>query len=151
MTLGELLLSIPTSPPTPLHLFRLDEGVNRPPRILMVEDDMTIATMYRHQLQQDGFDVELAMDGVTGLHQVQAAPPDLVLLDVRLPKLDGLEVLRRMAADPRLAGLPVLFLSNYSDANTVREGLSMGARDYLVKAQTTPAQLVDKIRSYLAG
>lgn len=148
---GELLLPIPASRPAPHQLFRLDEGAKRPPRILMVEDDMTIATMYRHQLQRDGFDVELAMDGVAGLHQVQAAPPDLVLLDVRLPKLDGLEVLRKMAADPRLAGLPVLFLSNYSDANTVREGLSLGARDYMVKAQTTPAELADKIRSHLAG
>ena len=151
MTPGELLLSIPTSPPAPHQLFRLDEGAKRPPRVLMVEDDLTIATMYRHQLQQDGFDVELAMDGVAGLHKVQAAAPDLVLLDVRLPKLDGLEVLRIMVADPRLAGLPVLFLSNYNDPHTIREGLSLGARDYLVKAQTTPAELAEKIRNYLAG
>jgi DNA-binding response OmpR family regulator len=149
LTTSALLLPLPPALPAPQHLFRLDTGAQRPPRILMVEDDLTIATMYRLQLQNEGFDVKLAMDGIAGLHHAQVDPPDLMLLDVRLPKLDGIEVMRRLSADPRLAGIPVLILSNYSDSAIVREGLGLGAREYLVKAQTTPAELVAKIRAHL--
>jgi DNA-binding response OmpR family regulator len=143
------LLPIPSEAPAPQYLYRLDAGAQRPPRILLVEDDLTIATMYRLQLHRDGFEVKLAMDGVAGLHQAQADPPDLILLDVRLPKLDGIEVLRKLTGDPRLAGIPILFLSNYRDGAIVREGLGLGAREYLVKAQTTPAELAEKIRQHL--
>ena len=135
----------------PFHLFRLDQGDRPTPRVLMIEDDITIATMYRFQLQSEGMEVALAMDGVAGLHQAQAEPPDLVLLDMRLPKLGGIEVLRAMAGDPRLAAVPVLILSNYSDASIVREGMALGARDYLVKAQTTPAELAEKVKGHLPG
>ena len=81
-------------------------------RVLLIEDDQTIALMYQLQLVADGYKVELAMDGASGLRQVQEAPPDLILLDIRLPKLPGLDVLRAIALDPRLAGVPVLILSN---------------------------------------
>jgi CheY-like chemotaxis protein len=144
-----LLLSVRPPAEVPAYLYRLEAGARRPPRILLVEDDLTIATMYRLQLQNDGFDVKLAMDGVSGLHHAQAEPPDMILLDVRLPMLDGIEVLRKLAGDPRLAWVPVLILSNYSDAAIVRESLGLGAREYLVKAQTTPGELAQKVREYL--
>src|SRR4051812_7604465 len=129
-----LLLPRIPAPEIAPHPFQLDLGERPPPRVLMIEDDLSIATMYRIELEATGFAVQHVMDGATGLHAAQAAPPDLVLLDVRLPRLGGLDVLRRMAGDPRLVQLPVLILSNYSDAGTVREGLALGARDYLVKS-----------------
>jgi len=101
------------------------------------------------QLVADGYKVELAMDGASGLRQVQEAPPDLILLDIRLPKLPGLDVLRAIALDPRLAGVPVLILSNYGEPAMVREGLQLGARGYLIKSQTTPIQLSMRLREYL--
>jgi DNA-binding response OmpR family regulator len=132
------------------QFFRLDLGERPPRRVLMIEDDLSIATMYRIQLEADGFSVQHVVSGATGLHLAQTPPPpDLVLLDVRLPQLGGLDVLRRMAGDPRLAQVPVLILSNYSDAGIVREGLALGAREYLVKSQTTPAELVARIRQHL--
>jgi len=145
---GGLLFTMPTPAPA-TGRFWLDPGDQRRPRILMIEDDLTIATMYRHQLQADGFEIELATDGATGLHRAQSSPPDLVLLDVRLPRMGGIEVLTALVADPRLAAVPVLILSNYSDGAIVREGMALGAREYLVKAQTTPAELAEKIREHL--
>jgi DNA-binding response OmpR family regulator len=118
-------------------------------RVLLIEDDQTIALMYQLQLVADGYEVELAMDGASGLRQVQEAPPDLILLDIRLPKLPGLDVLRAIALDPRLAGVPVLILSNYGEPAMVREGLQLGAHDYLIKSQTTPIQLSMRLREYL--
>jgi DNA-binding response OmpR family regulator len=118
-------------------------------RVLLIEDDLTIALMYQLQLVADGYEVELAMDGASGLRQVQEAPPDLILLDIRLPKLPGLDVLRAIAEDPRLAGVPVLILSNYGEPAMVREGLQLGARDYLIKSQTTPIQLSMRLRDFL--
>ena len=146
------LLTLPHPAPTPAHpAFWLAAGPPRKRRVLMVEDDLTIATMYRHQLQADGFDVHLATDGATGLHAAQEDPPDLVLLDVRLPRMSGSEVLEAMRSDPRLAVVPVVMLSNYSDANTVREATNLGARLYLVKSQTTPAELTERLKDLLAS
>jgi DNA-binding response OmpR family regulator len=147
LRVGCLLFTAPTA--QTVGRFWLDPGDQRQPRILLIEDDLTIATMYRHQLQADGFEIELATDGATGLHRAQSSPPDMVLLDVRLPRMGGMEVLKALAADPRLAAVPVLILSNYSDGAIVREGIALGAREYLIKAQTTPAELAEKIREHL--
>jgi DNA-binding response OmpR family regulator len=134
--------------PSP-NLQHLDDGGPRRPRVLLIEDDASIALMYQLQLVNDGYEVELAADGASGLRQVQNAPPDLVLLDIRLPRLPGLDVLRAIALDPRLAGVPVLILSNYGEPEMVKEGLQLGARDYLIKSQTTPIQLSMRLRDYL--
>lgn len=130
-----------------LH-FRL-AGDSHPPRVALIEDDLAIATMYRLQLEADGYEVAHATDGATGLHLLQQAPPDLVLLDIRLPQVPGLDVLRLISADPRLAAIPVLILSNYGEPSMIHEGLQLGAREYLVKSQTTPAQLSERLRAYL--
>jgi CheY-like chemotaxis protein len=135
--------------PPPFLLRRLAGGERRKARVLLIEDDIAIALMYQLQLASDGYDVELATDGVSGLRQVQEAPPDLVLLDIRLPRMQGLDVLRAIAQDPRLGGIPVLILSNYGEPEMVREGIQLGARDYLIKSQLTPIQLSLRLRGYL--
>jgi DNA-binding response OmpR family regulator len=131
------------------YLQRLDDGGPRRARVLLIEDDTSIALMYQLQLVHDGYEVTLATDGVSGLRQVQDAPPDLVLLDIRLPRLPGLDVLRAITLDPGLAGVPVLILSNYGEPSMVKEGLQLGARGYLIKSQTTPIQLSMRLRDYL--
>jgi DNA-binding response OmpR family regulator len=127
----------------------IDARESRKPRVVLIEDDIAIALMYQLQLVGDGFQVELATDGASGLRLVQESPPDLILLDLRLPKLPGLDVLRSISLDPRLAGIPVLILSNYGEPSVVREGLGLGARDYLIKSQTTPVELSLRLRDYL--
>jgi DNA-binding response OmpR family regulator len=144
-----VLRRAPVARPSGQIIWRLDSVERRKPRILLIEDDMAIALMYQLQLVGDGYDVELATDGVTGLRQVQDATPDLVLLDIRLPRLPGLDVLRAISLDVRLAGVPVVILSNYGEPAMVKEGLALGARDYLIKSQTTPVQLSTLLREHL--
>lgn len=127
----------------------LGAGAERKPSVLLIEDDLSIAQMYQLQLASDGYEVQLATDGVSGLRQLQESPPDLVLLDIRLPRMPGLDVLRAIGEDPRLAGVPVLILSNYGEPAIIREGLQLGARDYLIKSQTTPIELSMRLRDYL--
>jgi CheY-like chemotaxis protein len=133
----------------PFLRWRLAGGERRKARVLLIEDDMAIALMYQLQLVEDGYDVELATDGVSGLRRVQETRPDLILLDIRLPRMAGLDVLRAIGQDPGLTVVPVLILSNYGEPEMVKEGRELGARDYLIKSQTTPIQLSLILRNYL--
>ncbi|MDQ6691243.1 MAG: response regulator [Candidatus Dormibacteraeota bacterium] len=122
-----------------------DVGVRRP-TLVMIEDDLAIAQMYRMQLVMDGYQVLLATDGAAGLKLIDESRPDLVLLDIRLPRMQGLDVLRSVQASDETATIPVLILSNYGEPGMVHEGLRLGARDYLIKSQTTPVQLSMRVR-----
>ena len=105
-------------------------GVGRDPRVLVVEDDDEIAQVLQRSLRLDGYDVRIAGDGEAALDQAAAYNPDLVILDLGLPKLDGLEVARRLrAADD----VPILMLTARDAVESRVEGLDSGADDYLVK------------------
>jgi two-component system response regulator MprA len=105
-------------------------GVGRDPRVLVVEDDDEIAQVLQRSLRLDGYDVRIAGDGEAALDQAAAYHPDLVILDLGLPKLDGIEVARRLrAADD----VPILMLTARDDVESRVEGLDSGADDYLVK------------------
>jgi CheY-like chemotaxis protein len=120
--------------------------------ILLVEDDLALAEMYRIKLTAEGHRVEIAPDGPSGLRAALERPPQLMLLDIRLPGFDGLELLARLRQDhPRGAGVPVIVLSNYSEADVAERGAALGALAHLVKAQTTPASLAATIQRLLAG
>jgi len=117
-------------------------------RVLLIEDDEATAEMYRLRLQRDGYSVITARDGEEGLRRAIEDRPDLVYMDLRLPKMDGFEVLRQLRAAPETAGLPVIILSNYGEPDLRERGLSLGALDYLVKADTTPAQLSETVERW---
>jgi two-component system, OmpR family, alkaline phosphatase synthesis response regulator PhoP len=117
------------------------------PLILLVEDDRMIADMYSYQLERDGYQVEVATDGKRGLEAIRSRHPDLVLLDLRLPVMEGFEVLESLATDATRP--PVVILSNYGDSRMVSRGLALGARDYLVKSATTPTDLAEKVKAIL--
>jgi CheY-like chemotaxis protein len=110
-------------------------------RVLLVEDDAALAQMYRVKLERDGYTVQVAGDGEEALAWLADQLPDLVFLDVRLPRMDGLTFLERLRADPRTQNVPVVIVSNYSEEELVSRGLQLGALEYLVKSQTTPGQL----------
>jgi CheY-like chemotaxis protein len=120
-------------------------------RVLFVEDDPSVAQMYKLKLELDGYQVEVAADGETALKLATQKPPDIIFLDIRLPKLDGLAVLEALRADERTKHIPVVILSNYSERELVERGLKLGALEYLIKSQTTPATLSGGVESWLKG
>jgi len=110
-------------------------------RVLLVEDDAALAQMYRVKLERDGYTVQVAGDGEEALGLLGGDLPDLIFLDVRLPRMDGITFLERLRADDRTKNLPVVIVSNYSEEELVARGLQLGVLEYLIKSQTTPGQL----------
>jgi DNA-binding response OmpR family regulator len=121
------------------------------PRIVLIEDDIAIADMYRLQLELAGHTVWIAADGETGLRLARERLPDVVFLDLRLPKLDGFEVLAALRDDPRTTGLPVVVLSNYGAPEMMSRALDLGAKDYLIKTSVTPVELSSRLASWIAA
>jgi CheY-like chemotaxis protein len=118
-------------------------------RVLFVEDDPSVAQMYKLKLELDGYEVEVASDGEKALEIARRNAPDMIFLDIRLPKLDGFGVLEALREDPKTANLPVVILSNHSEKQLVERGLQLGALDYLIKTQTTPARLSSGLETWL--
>lgn len=110
-------------------------------RVVLVEDDADFAEVYRLRLEQDGYQVTVAWDGNDGLELVRRTVPDLVYLDLRMPTLDGISLLRALRSDPSTRAIAVVVLSNYDEPELRRQGLELGALDWLVKANVTPAEL----------
>ena len=120
------------------------------PVILIVEDDMLFQSIYRTCLEQEGFRVEASADGEDALREMELILPDLVLLDLVLPRLSGYEVLSRMKETPALAGVPVIVLTNKGEPADIKRGMQLGAKDYLIKTTAHPKEVVWKIRQALA-
>ena len=118
-------------------------------RVLFVEDDASVAQMYRLKLELDGYTVDVAGDGLAALEKARAQHPDIIFLDLRLPKLDGLGVLEALRADAATAGIPVVILSNWNEKELVDRGISLGALDHMIKSQTTPARLSLRLKEWL--
>ena len=120
-------------------------------KVLIVEDDTFLAGIYANKFEKEGFAVSLAADGELGLKLVKKEMPDIVLLDILLPKLDGFEVLEKLKADPALRAIPIVLLTNLGQKEDVDKGLKLGAADYLIKAHFMPAETVDKVKKVLAS
>jgi DNA-binding response OmpR family regulator len=118
-------------------------------KILVIEDDKFLRELISQKLLKEGYDVAEAMDGEKGVESVKSEKPDLVLLDLILPGIDGFEVLARIKSDPEISGTPVIILSNLGQKDDIEKGLNMGAVDYLIKAHFTPGEIVEKIRSVM--
>src|SRR6266567_209222 len=118
-------------------------------RVLFVEDDPTVAQMYRLKLELDGYQVTMAKDGEEGLRLASEVDPDIVFLDIRLPKVDGFAVLEGLRSFDRTRNVPVVILSNYGEQELVERGLRLGALEYLIKSQTTPANLSRGVEGWL--
>lgn len=108
-------------------------------RVLLIEDDTEFAEMYRLRLEADEYAVEWARNGCEGLRLVHAWEPDLVFLDVRMPEMDGLELLRALRSDPATASVPVVMLTNYDDDGMRREAEGLGILEWRLKVDTTPS------------
>jgi DNA-binding response OmpR family regulator len=120
-------------------------------RMLIIEDDQLVGNIYRHKFRSEGFTVELAVDGEAGLKAVQSMRPDVVILDLMLPKLNGVEVLKRLRATPEFQELPVIVLSNAYLSNLIQDAWRAGANNCLIKASCTPQQLLEVVQKTLGA
>jgi phosphate regulon transcriptional regulator PhoB len=117
-------------------------------RVLIVEDERDIRDLVVHHLKREGYQVSAASSGEEALRQVEAAPPDLVILDLMMPSMDGLEVCRRLRQDPATASLPIVMLTAKGDEVDRVLGLEIGADDYIVKP-FSPKELLARVRAVL--
>jgi len=118
-------------------------------KILFVEDDPVVLTLYRNRLQREGFEVLFAEDGEVALNVLSQTRPDLVVLDLMLPKVNGVDVLKHIRADDRLKSTPVLILSNAYMTELAQKAMQSGANKGMLKTECTPAKLVEAVRDML--
>jgi len=118
-------------------------------RVLIVEDDAAIIELLRFLLEQEGLEVEVAHDGLEALDKMEAFSPDLVLLDLRLPKLEGMDVLWEMRQNPRWNNIPAVIISVDSSPQTMLQGWRLGVDSYFIKP-FDPDELVRVVRRILS-
>jgi len=118
-------------------------------KILIVEDDKFLRELIVRKLTDEGYEIIEAFDGEEGAKKVKEEPPDLVLLDLILPGIDGFEVLAGIKQNPQTASIPVIIFSNLGQTEDVEKGLKLGAADYMVKAHFTPGEIIEKVKKLL--
>ena len=119
-------------------------------KILVVEDEEILLTALKEELETAGYEVFGAVDGQDGLDKVKSFKPDLILLDLVMPKMDGMQMLRKLKENNDSRDIPVVILTNLSDYERISEVLSLGAMDYLVKANYKLEDLLEKVKAVLA-
>jgi DNA-binding response OmpR family regulator len=117
--------------------------------VLVVDDDPDVCDLVTYKLEQSGFEVRRASDGDAALREVAKRIPDLVLLDVMMPGISGLEVLERLRSAPATAAIPVVMLTAKAQENDVERGFELGADDYVVKP-FSPRELVRRVTAVLS-
>lgn len=120
-------------------------------KVLLVEDDQILARLYQAKFQKEGFEIKLSFDGQEGFDSMKSFSPDLVILDLIMPKVDGFSFLQKVKDDSELSkrGTPILVLSNLGQEADIKKAIDMGAKDFFVKADVSLSQMVEKVRKYL--
>ncbi len=122
---------------------------NKGKKILVIEDEATLQKALNEVLSEEGYNVVSSLDGLRGLELAKEEIPDLILLDIILPKMDGFEVLKRIKEDDKISKIPVIILTNLSDLNDIQKALDLGATTYLVKADFHIEDVLKKIKKVL--
>lgn len=118
-------------------------------KIAIIEDDPTINQMYRMKFEATGFDVQLASDGESGVALVKDFRPDLILLDLQMPQKDGYETLKEIREHTWGKDIPVIILTNLGKEEAPKELIELGIESYIVKAESTPSQVVEHVKNTL--
>ena len=121
-----------------------DESV----KVLLIEDDVRVRELYELVLKMDEYQVITAETGEIGLEKAKTENPDLIFLDIRLPGMNGLEVLEELRQHDQTSAIPVVILSNLDDEKTINKGVSLGALEYVVKSRITPQDLSKRVKDY---
>ena len=117
--------------------------------VLLVEDDVFLSGIYQKKFEMEGYKVSTSDNGEKALVDAKKKMPDIILLDILLPKLDGFAVLEKLQADSTTKNIPVILLTNLGQKDDVEKGLEAGAKDYLIKAHFKPSEVVDKVKKVL--
>ena len=120
-------------------------------KILIVEDDNFLVDMYTTKFELEGFQVVSADNGEKGIELAQSESPDIILLDILMPKMDGFSTLIELKKDDATKDIPVILLTNLGQKEDVKKGFELGAAGYLIKAHFMPSEVVDKIKKILSG
>jgi DNA-binding response OmpR family regulator len=118
-------------------------------KILIVEDDIFIRDIYSVKFSQSGFETVVAENGVEALKTLEGFVPDVILLDVIMPQMDGIETLKNIRSSEAWKKIPVIMLTNIPEKEKIAQGKEYGASDYLIKAYYTPAEVVEKVNALL--
>ncbi len=118
-------------------------------KILIVEDDAVISAMYKSKFESDGFEILIASDGADGLELAKKEKPNIIMMDIIMPRMDGFSVLAELKKASQTKNIPVIMLTNLGTDEDKDKAKKLGVVDYLVKANLTPAQISEKIKKYL--
>ena len=121
------------------------------PKALIIEDEQDIRELYAEILRDEGFNVGEAWDGEKGLAESWSGRYDIILLDIMLPKVDGLQILREIKKKEELSAIPIVLLTNLSTDAIIKEGFTLGANSYIIKSEMTPDQVVAEVKKVLAN
>ena len=119
-------------------------------KILIVEDEEVLSNVLKEEFQSEGYEIRIAKDGGDVPKLAKSFRPDIILLDILLPKKSGLDVLVELKADPDLKTIPVVMISNLSEDENIKKALTSGAVDYFVKTQHSIYEVVEKVQKYIA-
>ena len=122
---------------------------NKKIKVLIMEDDSYILEMYKIKFESSDFEVISANDGMMGLKILENKKPDIILLDIIMPKKDGFSMLKEIKSNPALEKIPVILLTNLGQRENIEKGLKLGAASYIIKAHFTPSEIVRKVREVL--
>ena len=117
--------------------------------LILVEDEKSIVGILKEEIKKSGINVEVALNGLIGMAKIKKDKPDLVLLDLILPNKSGLDILKEMRNDPELKDIPVIILSNLADDDHLKETISLGISDYLVKSNHELREVVSTVNKFI--
>lgn len=120
------------------------------PKILIIEDDRFLSSILKTRLEKEGFNVSQAFDGDEGIAFLKQNKPDLILLDIIMPKMSGFEVLQTISLDPELNSIPVMIASNLGQDSDIQKAKSLGAVDYYVKVRTSIDELAQMVKNLVS-
>jgi CheY-like chemotaxis protein len=120
-------------------------------KILIVEDDPLMSRMYQKIFKFEGYEADFALDGQEALDKIRVDKPTLILLDIMMPKMNGLQLLEKLKMDPETKAIPVVMLTNLAGTQDAETALTKGAVKYIIKSENEPKQVVNMVKEILAG
>ncbi|PJC69753.1 MAG: response regulator [Candidatus Tagabacteria bacterium CG_4_8_14_3_um_filter_41_8] len=134
----------------PIKELKKVSGGFQKPIVLLIEDDKFLGGLLVQKLEKENFEAQIAVSAVDAFKLIEIEKPDVVLLDLVLPGMDGFQMIKEMKKNPQLSEIPVIALTNLSQKDDIDRAFASGAADYLIKSSSTPGEIVEKIRNILS-